>query len=196
MPIKIEFNEDGSIKLPDSVKNLKKKISKKEYGYREKYEFDWFTPAKEMVSSTIPVIEKDSNRKYFLCITRPQNCLKCIENKTWGAVIRDRKKIEKMSPGDLLVFYVTPKQVGVICKVTSKFFVDKEYIVDDKGYFLRIRIEPIFIPKEPKFLDQTMINKLDFLTIKDSKWSGVLQHAVKEISEEDFFKLFDFMKND
>jgi len=48
--------------------------------------------------------------KYTLCVTNEENWEVIKKRKVWGVPRRSREFVERVKPGDLLVFYVSPKK--------------------------------------------------------------------------------------
>lgn len=127
---------------------------------------------------------------YWLCITNEKNWDVVKKRNIWGVPKRSWGFIEKVKPGDFLVFYVSPKRVSGIFKAISEPFVDDEAIFSAEGFSAderfshRVRLEPIVIAKE--FVNfSELIPKLEFIANK-KRWSGYLRRAMIQIPKEDY----------
>lgn len=180
----LEFNPNGSLKIPESMKRLESERVKKE---------DWFEVGKESIKEEREI---KKGKRYFLCITHPENYVVCMKNKIWGVEPNRYYGIYETKIGDYLLFYMKSpnKQFGVIGEVASEVFEDHHQLWFDGTYPYRIRIKTIFSPKYPVGITQDLIDSLNFITRKDNKWGTCLQTSMLQISERDFFIILDKLK--
>jgi len=128
--------------------------------------------------------------RYWLCVTNQANWRVVKEKLIWGVSERYRRRMEELSPGDLLVFYVRPKRIAGIFKAASKPFVDKKRIFSSEGFRTdevfphRVRLEPVLVPPEPVPFEP-LVPKLKFIKNK-ARWTGHLRGAMRPIPEEDY----------
>ena len=125
-----------------------------------------------------------------MCVVNEANWRIVRERLLWGVSERYKRKMEELSEGDLLVFYVRPKRIGGIFKATSKPFTDKKPVFSSEGFRAgevfpcRVRLEPLLIPPEPVPFEP-LIPRLSFIKNK-AKWTGYLRGAMREIPEGDY----------
>ena len=128
--------------------------------------------------------------RYWLCVTNQANWQVVKERSIWGVSDRYKRRMEELSQGDLLVFYVKPKSIAGIFKVVSKPFVDRKRIFSSEGFRPdevfpnRVRLEPILVPAEPAPFEP-LVPKLKFIKNK-LRWTGHLRGAMRPIPEEDY----------
>ena len=75
-----------------------------------------------------------------------------------GMESRQRRKAQRMEPGDRIVYYITAIQrFGATATVTSKCFEDRKPLWESEGkredYPWRVNIEPAAVLEEEDFLD-------------------------------------------
>jgi len=132
--------------------------------------------------------------KYWLCVTNDENWEVVKRSKVWGVPRRSRGFIEQVKPGDLLVFYVSPKKIAGIFKAISESFQDDEKIFSYQGFGreeifpYRVKLEPVLIAQEPLQFDN-LIPKLRFIVNK-KRWTGYLRRAMIDIPKEDYDLIF------
>jgi len=131
--------------------------------------------------------------KYWLCVTNEVNWEKVQKLNTWGVRARFRKSMEKVEPGDRLVFYVKPKKIGGIFKAVSSTYEDHEKIFSMKGLIgdneetfpFRIRLQKVAVPRDFLPFEQ-VIPRLNFIVNKKN-WRGYLMgKAMIPISLHDY----------
>jgi predicted RNA-binding protein len=132
----------------------------------------------------------------WLCITSVENWKNVRENLVFGASEEHKSYMERVKPGDNIVFYLISKvvknkllagrSIAGISKAVSTFFYDEKRIFKtDKIYPYRIKLEPIKTPKNEIKLDKDLINKLKFIKNK-SMWNAHIQgRAIRPIPQED-----------
>lgn len=115
------------------------------------------------------------DRRFWLTITSPENYKKCVERNLWGAE-REVRKISKIKPGDLIVFYVKcEKELRDVYEVASSCFEDRSKVWHDKIYPYRILIRPIL--KDVSLDVKNIIEKLSFIK-NPEKWGAYLQREM------------------
>lgn len=128
--------------------------------------------------------------KYWICVTNQINWDVVREQRVWGVTDRNRRRLQKVEPGDILVFYVKPKTIGGIFRAISKPFESDKKIFSSIGFVPketfpnRVRLEEVVIPKEPIAFGR-LVPKLGFIANK-KRWGGYLMTAMLEIPEEDY----------
>ncbi len=128
--------------------------------------------------------------RYWLCVVNEANWRVVKEKRVWGVSDRYKRRMEELSEGDLLIFYVRPKRIGGIFRVSSRPYVDKKAIFSSEGFRAgevfpnRVRIEPVLVPEEPVPFEP-LVGRLKFIKNKE-KWTGHLRGAMREIPEEDY----------
>ena len=130
---------------------------------------------------------------YWLCVTTNESWNVVKKQRIWGVSERNRRKIERVKPGDFLVFYVKPKKIAGIFKATTKSFEDNERIFGAAGsdqndvFPYRIRLETVKLAESPIPIEG-LVGKLKFITSK-TMWRGYFRRAMQIISEEDFSEI-------
>ena len=128
--------------------------------------------------------------KYWLCVVNEANWRIVRKRLLWGVSERYRRKMEELSEGDLLVFYVRPKSIRGIFRAASRPFVDKKPVFSSEGFRAgevfpyRVRLEPVLVPPEPLPFEP-LIPRLSFIKNK-ARWTGYLRGAMREIPEGDY----------
>jgi len=128
--------------------------------------------------------------RYWLCVVNEANWEVVKDKLIWGVSDRYKRRMEELSEGDLLVFYVRPKKLGGIFRASSRPYVDKKAIFSSEGFRPgevfpnRVKIEPILVPPEPVPFEP-LVPKLKFIRNKE-KWTGHLRGAMRPIPEEDY----------
>lgn len=105
-----------------------------------------------------------------------------------------RKMANSISPGDMLVFYITGrKQFGAIAKVTSPVVEEHTRIWEsakkpDEIYPYRANIEPVATPPEDHWLDAEPYHDRFTWTQRwpRANWTLAYQGNLHEIPQEDF----------
>ena len=135
---------------------------------------------------------------YWLCVTNEDNWKVVKGLKVWGVPERQGKRqIERVRPGDCLVFYVIPKKIGGIFRVVSEPFESREKIFSwanfgrEEVFPYRVRLEPDIVGKELVPFDK-LVGKLSF-TKGRKRWSIMLRRAMFRISERDFKVIRDLL---
>ncbi|MBI2855521.1 MAG: EVE domain-containing protein [Chloroflexi bacterium] len=99
-------------------------------------------------------------KTYWMVTTSPEN-FRITRDKGFsvqGMKSRQRRKAQRMEPGDRIVYYITGLQkFGGTCAVTSKCFEDHEHVWENEGkpddYPWRVNIKPVVVLDDHRFLD-------------------------------------------
>jgi len=134
---------------------------------------------------------------YWLCVTTEVNWSVVKERNVWGVAERFKGAIQRVKPGDKLVFYVmqTRKNKDVIpSRITGIFEAISEPYKESTKLFkpygseqtfpYRVKLKPIKIFEKP-ITFKNLVLKLSFIKNKQY-WSGALRRAMVEISEKDY----------
>ena len=134
---------------------------------------------------------------YWLCVTTEANWNVVKEKNVWGVGERFKSAIQKVKPGDKLIFYVmqTKKNKDVIpSRITGIFEAISEPYKDSTKIFkpygteqtfpYRVKLKPIKIFEKPITFKE-LVPKLSFIKNKQ-RWSGALRRAMVEIPEKDY----------
>lgn len=136
--------------------------------------------------------------KCWLCATNEENWQVVKKRKIWGVSERNRRQMDEVKVGDMLVFYVKPKRIAGVYKVIAKPFVDKEKVFGTAGFSEeetfphRVKLETFALPKEPVSFDN-LVPRLDFISNK-KKWPGYLRKAMQAIPKGDYEKILTSLK--
>jgi predicted RNA-binding protein len=136
--------------------------------------------------------------KYWLCVTSEENWHVVKKRKIWGISERNRRQMDELKVGDMLIFYVKPKRTAGVYKVSAKPFVDNNRIFSTAGFSEsetfphRVKIQAFAVPKEPVPFD-FLVSKLTFISNK-KKWPGYLRKAMQAIPKEDYEKILTSLK--
>jgi len=135
--------------------------------------------------------------RYWICVTTQANWEVVRKHNVWGVSDRFRGTIERVRPGDRLIFYVMqtkmdkeviPSRIVGIFEATSEVYKDSTPIFKAyKGthsFPNRVRLKPIKIAEKPVFFKE-LVPKLSFIKNKQ-RWSGYLRRAMVEIPKEDY----------
>jgi len=133
---------------------------------------------------------------YWLCVTTEANWNVVKEKNVWGVGERFKSAIQRVKPGDKLIFYVmqTKKNKDVIpSRITGIFEAISEPYKDSTKIFkpygteqtfpYRVKLKPIKIFEKPINF-KNLVPKLSFIKNKQ-RWSGALRRAMIEIPEKD-----------
>lgn len=141
---------------------------------------------------------------HWLCITNRENWKVVQQQKIWGVAERHKNTINKVAPGDQLLFYLIGElidgqrlesAIGGQAEVASDVFRDTRKIFGSgsvkkktETFPLRIRLSNVrSFTKEIPF--KLLIADLEFIKNK-RKWSGHIQgKAMRMISEKDFKRI-------
>jgi hypothetical protein len=135
---------------------------------------------------------------YWIIVGSPENFARTAERgfTVQGIKSRHRKKVERMKPGDKIVYYLTGRKAFAgVATIESPYFEDSERIWasgDPKKaaeeYPFRVRIAPDAIlsladavPAEPVARQMTYVAKWPA-----QNWTLAFQGNVHEITEDDY----------
>ena len=136
---------------------------------------------------------------YWLCVTSEENWRVIREKKVWGVSEKFKKTIQRVKPGDKLVFYlvqtrkgdeIIPSRIVGVFEAVSEAYRDSSRIFKGKStggeitYPYRVKLKPIKIFHKPIEF-KPLIPKLNFIKYKD-KWTGYIRLPMRKIPEEDF----------
>ena len=131
-------------------------------------------------------------------MTNAKNWKIIKQKKIWGVSKRNKGLIGGVSVGDILIFYVKPKRIGGLFKVTSDSFQSDEKIFgpesfrEKETYPYRIRLEPFIVPET--FVNfEELVPSLTFI-ISKVFWAGYIRHAMRTIPKEDYEKIETLLK--
>lgn len=135
---------------------------------------------------------------YWLCVTNEENWDVVRKKKVWGVPRANKRLIESVKRGDLLVFYVSPKSIRGIFEAVSEPYEDDKRIFSSGKFGKseifphRVKVKPVAIAKKPLPFDD-LIPKLKFITNK-KMWTGHLRRAMRRIPEEDYKLILDCIR--
>ena len=134
---------------------------------------------------------------YWLCVTSEDNWRVVRKRNVWGVAERFKRAIQRVKPGDKLVFYVmqtkkdkeiVPSRIVGVFEAISEPYRDSTKIFKAYGtestFPHRVKIKPVKIFDKPLFFKE-LVPKLSFIKNKQ-RWSGSLRRAMVEITEEDY----------
>ena len=133
----------------------------------------------------------------WLCVTTEANWNVVKEKNVWGVGERFKNTIQKVKPGDKLIFYVMqtkknkdiiPSRITGIFEALSEPYRDPTKIFKPYGseqtFPYRVKLKPIKILEKPINF-KNLVPKLSFIKNKQ-RWSGALRRAMIEIPEKDY----------
>lgn len=124
----------------------------------------------------------------WLCVVDNENTFsECLKHGSWGVRGNSIKTLKKVGIGDKLLFYVKNKKLGGIFTVTKTYRRDES--VKDKLYPDCIKFDTKGISKE--LVD---ISKINFKEIFGKELSGFVRNPMHKLSEIDFEKLEEMLK--
>ena len=134
---------------------------------------------------------------YWLCVTTEANWNVVKEKNVWGVGERFKSAIQRVKPGDKLIFYVMqtrknkdviPSRITGIFEAISEPYKDSTKIFKPYGteqtFPYRVKLKPIKIFEKPITFKE-LVPKLSFIKNKQ-RWSGALRRAMVEIPEKDY----------
>lgn len=145
--------------------------------------------------------------RYWIIVGSPENFAKTAEHgfTVQGMKSRHRKKAERMSPGDKIVYYLTGKKAfGGIATITSDYFESHERIWESRDpkkaaedYPYRVEITPDIILAEQDYAEaQPLAAKMTYTKKWPAKnWTLAFQGNVHEIDVEDYELIRDTMSS-
>lgn len=128
-------------------------------------------------------------RNYWLCVTTEENWEIVRKKKIWGVSKTNSDILNRVKPGDYLIFYIKGKMIGGVFEVTSNPFIDSEKIFDTKGLIEnerfpnRVRLKHLIVPDNPLKLEK-VIHQLGFVSNKET-WSHHFRRAMRNIPKKD-----------
>lgn len=130
--------------------------------------------------------------QYWLVITSPENFKRDREVlgfKYQGFTQRFRKQVQKMQPGDRIVYYIMGlHKFGATVTITGTYFEDNKRIWTDKDevWPSRCPSKPDIVLEDDELLDaKKLIDDLSFIENK-AKWGVYFQGSLRMIPENDF----------
>jgi hypothetical protein len=136
--------------------------------------------------------------RYWIIVGSPDNFAKTAERNftVQGMKSRHRKKAERMSPGDKIIFYLTGKKAfAAIATVTSQYFESHERIWESgdpkkaaEDYPFRVEIKPDLVLDEDDYADaQPLAARMSYTKKWPAKtWTLAFQGNVHQIGEDDY----------
>ena len=134
---------------------------------------------------------------YWLCVTTEANWNVVKEKNVWGVGERFKSAIQRVKPGDKLIFYVMqtkknkdiiPSRITGIFEAVSEPYKDSTKIFKPYGteqtFPYRVKLKPIKIFEKPINF-KNLVLKLSFIKNKQ-RWTGSLRRVMIEISEKDY----------
>jgi predicted RNA-binding protein len=127
---------------------------------------------------------------YWICVTDETNWNIIKKLKLWGVPKRNRVLAERVKIGDILVFYVKPKQVVCVAQVVSETFESNTKIFKSTGYSqkenfpTRVKIKMLIMPRNVVSFED-LVSKLGFIKVKE-KWPAYLRRAMRTIPKTDY----------
>jgi len=130
--------------------------------------------------------------KYWLVVTSAANFRHdrdALRFKAQGLPLRHRKKVQKMSDGDRVAYYIMGLQrFGATATITGDYYEDHSKLWTDKKEMWPARrpSEPDLVLQDDELVDaKRLVGMLGFIVRKDV-WGTYLQGSLREIPEEDF----------
>ena len=136
--------------------------------------------------------------RYWIIVGSPENFATTSDHgfTVQGMKSRHRKKAERMSPGDKIIYYLTGKKAFAgIATITSDYFESHERIWQSRDpkkaaedYPFRVEIKPDLILDEGDYADaQPLAAKMAYTKKWPAKnWTLAFQGNVHEVGEEDY----------
>ena len=136
---------------------------------------------------------------YWLCVTTEENWKVIKEKNVWGVSQKFKKTIQKVKPGDKLIFYliqtkkgdkIIPSRIVGIFEAVSEAYKESSRIFKSKSksgeviYPYRVKLRQIKIFYPPLDFKQ-LVPKLSFIKNKN-RWTGYVRLPMREIPEKDF----------
>jgi predicted RNA-binding protein len=128
--------------------------------------------------------------KYWLIITNKVNWLDIKTKNVFGFNQRNKKNTSLLSVGDILVFYIIPKQLGGIFKIRS-LRVKNPIKFGYGDYPNQIKIKKILVLSEAIIIDDRwedyqIVEKLELFKNK-KRWGAVLMgKTILALSKNDY----------
>jgi EVE domain len=156
--------------------------------------------------TTIDEQGKNVERNYWIIVGSPENFRRTADRGfgVQGIKSRHRKKAERMSPGDKLVYYLTGlKAFAGIATVQSHSFESHERIWESgdptkaaEDYPFRVRISPDLILDEDDFLPaEDVARRMAYVArYPPENWTLAFQGNVHAIDEADYRLIRDALE--
>ncbi len=142
-----------------------------------------FRQARDLVQRTLlGHLAGRAGRKWLL-VTSEDNYIRCLGRQRWGD--ENYQRINQISPGDLLVFYVKGvHKLGAVAVATKSVYRSSEATWADREYPYRFDFVILINPAAP--IDfKPFIPQVSFLPRKDEKWGTALQTSSLELPDSD-----------
>ena len=132
---------------------------------------------------------------YWLVCTSPANfeVSRGISFRVNGFRERNRKTVEKIHPGDRIVFYINDiRKFGATATATSGFYIEKKeriWIERDELWPCRFKQEPDIVLDQDESLDaRKLVQSLSFITEKQKQtnWGLAFHQSLRNIPKDDF----------
>jgi len=130
--------------------------------------------------------------QYWLVITSSENFKRDREAlgfKCQGFTHRFRKQVQRMQPGDRVVYYIMGiRKFGATATITGSYFEDYKKIWTDKNevWPSRCPSKPDLVLEDNELFDaKKLIDDLSFIENKE-KWGVYFQGSLRQIPENDF----------
>ena len=144
---------------------------------------------------------------YWLCVTNEDNWRVVVSDGVWGVSERFKRSLERVKPGDKLVFYLVqerregelvPSRIVGVMSVVSEPFIEEKRIFKPAGsagekiFPCRVKVSRELIPgRWVEF--KPLVDKLKFIKNK-RYWTGALRRAMVKIPKEDYELLVQELK--
>jgi HKD family nuclease/predicted RNA-binding protein len=128
----------------------------------------------------------------WLLITNADNYRLCVEDSTWGNPTRS--KIEKMRPGDRVLFYIKSPHsaIGAVGLVSSEVFEDRRPLWKDREYPFRLRLQILLEPRVQVPFKPLVPHLAGFRDARS--WGTRLQTSQLELLPSDAAYLWDTIR--
>ncbi len=130
--------------------------------------------------------------QYWLVVTSPENFKNDRDKlgfKFQGLPHRFRKQVQRMQPGDGVVYYIMKIQkFGATATITGTYYEDstKAWTDEDEMWPARCPSKPNYVLNDDELLDaKKLVTDLSFIENKKN-WGTYFQGSIKQIPEEDF----------
>jgi predicted RNA-binding protein len=134
-------------------------------------------------------------RRYWVGVINEENFEILLEKNLFGLKYDFQKRVKNLDAGDFIVFYILGKKIAGVFEITSKPYETNKEIFNRYLYPIRFDLKKIG-KVEKKNLLNSLIAELSFIKNKIN-WGGHFQgKAIIEISENDFNKIKEYLKNE
>jgi len=132
--------------------------------------------------------------RYWFCTVNEDNWHVIKRELIWGVSRKFKSRVEKMSVGDKIVFYVTPASIGGIFEVVTPVFEDSRKIfVSGKIFPYRVKLRPLIVLDKPISF-KPLILKLRFIRNKE-RWAAYIRLPVREIPADDYDIILHYIES-